>query len=211
MATLSDFNRFVSPEVGNCPDVMVEFNARNTLIDFCRFTRIWQEELTAIDSVANVPAYSPAPPTDSEFVRFERISYLTTQLIPKTQDQLDAIYPNGWALLTGTPVYYTATNTGTLTLVPAPAATTVGAITIRASLMPSQIGTTFPDLIFKRYSVQIAAGIKSAILGMVGVPWSNPQAAAILFDDYQVGRANAMDFEARGLWRARLRTAGNFF
>lgn len=211
MAALSDFYPHILPEVPECPRPLVDFAIRNTLIDFCKETKIWVQALTPVDAVALQMDYALTPPTDTELVRIERVRYDGATLTPKTQDQLDAIYPNGWADLTGTPEYCAITGVDTFSLIPAPTDALTGAIAIRSSLMPSASGAVCPDLILRRYAVQIASGVKAALMLMPEKRWTNADLAEVYGGAYESGRASAMDLAARGQLRVPLRTVANFF
>jgi hypothetical protein len=211
MADLSDFHPYILPEVPQCPLAVVDFAISNTLNDFCTATRLWSAELDPMDSVANQMDYTVTPPTDSELVRLERVSYDGHQLKCLTLDQLDLIYRSSWLDLTGTPIYYVLTGTETLSLVPAPAAALTDGITIRVSLTPAPDATTFPDLFFRRYSAEIAAGAKAALMSMVDKPWSNQEAATRYGALYAAGRDDGMTFKAKGHLGARTRTAASYF
>jgi hypothetical protein len=211
VAELSDFYPHILPEVPGCPNIVVDFAINNTLNDFCTVTRLWSQTLTPISSVADQMDYTVAAVTGADFVRFERVAFDGVPLTQRNLDQLDGLYPAGWADLTGTPLHCVTNSDGSLSLVPAPAAVVADGIKIRASLAPSATGTTFPDLLFRRYSVEIAAGVKASLMSMAGKPWSNPDMALTYSAIYESGRSDAMTFEARGKGRAKVRTLAQFF
>ena len=92
MATTDDFLPGILPDVPGCPLPTVRFHVHRAVMEFCRESGIWHEDLTPIDLVNDQRDYI-LPVTDGVMYRqIERVSprvgdSYPPRLIHKTEQQ----------------------------------------------------------------------------------------------------------------------------
>lgn len=200
-----NYSDFYNDVLLDCPRATtpIALNAiRNTVIEFCQKSRIWQQVLGAVDAVLGTSDYTPAIPSRTELVEVMSAYLSGNEITFKTQDQLDAMFGN-WrgANVTGDPLYYTIQTPGQITVVPQPSRTISAALQWRVAMRPSRDSTDFdPSNTFaSEFYEGIASGAKARLMFTPNMPYSN----------LKLGEYHKMEF-AKELNRARLRTSRSF-
>jgi hypothetical protein len=203
-----DFLPQVAPLVLMCPNPMVVNAIRNTAIDFCTRTNVWQETQDTESATAiGLPLDLSAPV--GAMVVLVLACKIDGQLIPPvTIDYLDDRHPN-WEVATGTPSNYFQPNTAQLGLYPKPVAAVN--VTLRVAYAPTRASTGIDSAIYENNLTTIAAGALASLLVMPGVAWSNPELALYYAAIYAAGTTEALASTQKSFTRARNRVRSNPF
>ncbi|TDN70412.1 hypothetical protein [Paraburkholderia sp. BL10I2N1] len=177
------FDNFLTEVTPYIPDVpeFVAINAiRNAVIEFCRRTRYWQQDLDPVTGVINVSNYEIDTPPNTVVVDVVEAWYNNVLLIPKSIDQLAYIYRTlDWRTLQGNPAYYTRIIEPELLLVPYPVSTLSNALTMRVALAPARSSTTVDSALYEHYLEEIAQGARARLYATHNQPYSDEKAAAL--------------------------------
>jgi len=194
MATTDDFLPGILPDVPGCPLPTARFHIHRAVMEFCRESGIWHEDLTPIDLVNDQRDYI-LPVTDGVMYRqIERVSprvgdSYPPRLIHKTEQQLDKERP-GWRMwFANLPLYYsTDVKASKVSLTATPRGMTQPtSITVHVSMLPTEDATAIPDFIAEQWREAIETGAKARILGMPSQhPWSSKQDALELRQSFLV-------------------------
>lgn len=205
-ASLSDFAKYVRPEVQECPELMVLDAILRAGIEFCEETKVIRQTIT-LSTVVDQAAYpltveTGTMPEEVIWVKRDEFNDLTASSFVDFKE---------WSLdvNSGQPQYYYLEAGGILMLGNIPDAIETLQVTVR--VRPTYEATTLPDELLARYKEKIANRAKAILMIMVNKPWTNPQAAALnqsLFDD-AVNKANLRD--AKGGAQRPLRTTVRTF
>lgn len=197
--TLYDLFSEIQPQAMDCPVLLLLQTSRNVVADFCARTGVWREDFT-FSLQANVADYAPNPVADAIVdnvisVR-KKVSSTSTNYYPIRDHKnrpgptsipdLDRIYPQ-WRDQTsdnGSVTYYTF-NDGVITIVPKPTAFQQDWIKGTAIMYPSQDATDVPDVVYERYSQDVAAGVLARLMMMPNKTWSNMQLGQQYNKDYE--------------------------
>ena len=71
----------IIPMVPGCTDTLIENTIRNTVIELCEKSEVYQAELDPVDTVANTYEYDFEPPTGTVSIRY--CGLLMTVMISK--------------------------------------------------------------------------------------------------------------------------------
>ena len=193
MATLDTFFPGVLPDVPGCPVSTARYHIRKAVIDFCKESGIWRQDLDAIDLVDEQAAYPLPPVTGVQFRQVESVtpiigSSTRSPLIHKTKRQLAIEYPGWPQWRSNVPLYYsTDVMAGQVVLTPVPAGMwEPSSIIVGVSMVPAEDAGAVPDFIAAQWRDAIEVGAKARILAMRGHPWSDPQTAAMLQHEFDV-------------------------
>jgi hypothetical protein len=164
----------------------VAINAvRSAVIEFCRKTRYWQEDLDPVTGAANVPNYPVDTPPNTVVVDLVEAWYNGNLLIPKSMDELARIYRTlDWRTMAGNPAYYTRVIEPEIILVPYPVEAIPNALTMRVALAPTRNSTYVDSALYEHYVEQIGFGARARLYSMSGQPFADETAAkkyALLF------------------------------
>ncbi len=187
----NSFFPYVAPEVFECPEITMEIAVRDSAIEFCRRTFVWQESLDQITTVKGVSTYDlePAAGTIVEQILDaicdgSRLTSAKTVDLPTNRDSFQG-KPKSYSLMFGDQVrlYPIPDNKGTLNLT--------------VALTPSSSSSGIDSTLFERYKEVIASGAKHRLLNLPNKSWSNPPLAQYHLTQYM-----------RGIGEARIRLDG---
>lgn len=178
---LTDFAKYVRPEVPGCPEPVLLDAILESCITFCTRTELLSEIVELVTSVA-LATYNVAPSAATLYLA--RLRTVLKDTLPL--DKTDAA---SYALLTdrseaGSPLKYFAPTRNQITFAPIP--NVAETIELDIVLRPTRTATVVPDVLFDEWATTIATGAKAALMAMANVPWSNlPQAAlyGMVYDD----------------------------
>jgi hypothetical protein len=206
---VTDFLRFVMPEVLGCPQVLASQHVVDAAIEFCSKVAIWTEPLASVPSVAGQASYAMTP-SEGRAVGPLQVYFDGTKLDPGTNQQFTAAYPESvWHTVTGTPLYFTrGADESKITLVPIPETAGLN-INMTVSVKPLPTATTLPDNLFYEYYKAITAGAKATLMAMPEQRWTNTQMAAYYEGMFKVEIAGAVAKIAGGKVGARIRVTAH--
>lgn len=206
MAALSEFAKYVRPEVSGCPDIQIIDAILRAGIEFCKKTRIFKETVT-VTTVIDQARYAinvTAGVLPEEVIAVNRDPY--EDLIPSSFREFEDLNLNRFS---GQPNYYYLDVDNSLVLGQIPNSVQSLSVTVRTR--PAENATTLPDEMANRYKHQIASGAKSILMLMKNQPWSDLQYAGTHAGLFQsaIDEANLRD--AKGAARKPLRTRAQHF
>ena len=173
--TLDEFYPYILAEVQGCPNPLININLVAASIEFCTKSLAWTGLTAAIPLVNAQPDYVITAPADARALMATKVWVDGSRMDPVTDDNLAAKLPN-WQTATGsTPAYFNSAITrGSVRVYPTPDNVTTQALTIRAAFIPTPTATTLPDFLGQYHMESIASGVKSRLLAMPNLAWSNP-------------------------------------
>lgn len=183
---LSDFHRFILPEVVGCPEPMVDQAILQTVYEFCDQSGAWDEFQDPQTIQADVVDYDLDPPAGGIVLRVREV-WINDRLLEFSPTWEVA----HWGNQKGDPIRYNAAvDRSQIRVFPAPNATG-GQLKVRAVYAPSLSATTLPDFLIQRYAEGIASGVKAKLMLMSGAVWSSPQLGAYYRDVFTSSMVNA--------------------
>lgn len=180
---------YVLPELPGAPELLVDHALRQTAIAFFEEAQVWTADITPIAIVANTGTYDlvvpaqtiTAAPLLAEVPDVSMLKWVWVdgqQIYAASQEELNVLHEK-WSTKTASMASnYTQLTQDTITLFPIPLWSSAGGLTAKAAIRPSLTSTGLPDWLGGKYVQEIATGTKSAMMGMVGKAWSNPDGEA---------------------------------
>lgn len=178
----------VRAEITQVATALLAYHARETLKDFCKRSRFWQEFLPELTVRADEARYGVNPPTGtviSAFVEAKTVDSQGKEVdLPRTNQDIEQ-----WA-------FFQISNTVIeLQYVEEFAP---GPVTLKAALIPAPDATQVSQDIFNQYHETIVSGIKGRLFGMAGQTWSDSNKAIENNYQFEEGVNDALQEAARG-------------
>lgn len=161
---VSDFSRFILPEVVGCPDPLLSQAIVQTAFDFCDKTGAWDEMVDEVSIIAGESAYELPSQRGAMPLRVRDV-WINGSRMNSGQVSSGAIGVR----------YDSAAEHGSITIRPTPSADS--AMVLRVIYAPTMTATSLPDILLSRYEQAISAGTKARLMLMPGASWTNPQLA----------------------------------
>ena len=158
---LYDLTKYIAPYVGGVPDEILKQQLRIAARDFLIETEIWQEDLTAFDTVANQEDYTLTWSHNADILRVRGVT----------------VDDSPWT-------YSFSADQETLSLDPVPA-TSGNDVVVSVTFEPYESNTELPSALLRRWGFGIAEECKWILKSMAKVPWSDPQGAKIAYERYR--------------------------
>lgn len=202
---LSEFAKYVRPDVPECPDILINDAILRAGIEFCKRTKIVKEEIT-ITTVANQAKYELAVTDGME----------PEEILEVKRPDADNLVPANfhdfkqWHLDrdTGQPNWYYLDD---IELVLGMIPDGEEDLVVSVKLRPTDTATALPDELARRYKEKIAHGAKSILMMMAKKPWTDLQMAAFNEAKFQEAIDKAITRYSKGGAGKRLRTTGHYF
>jgi hypothetical protein len=165
-----------------CMDALeiVAINAvRNSAIEFLEKTHWLQTTVPAVVGTAGQSSYAVSIPADTDLVRLQAAFYDNIPLIPRSEDQLRAMYVTDWRTVTGLPRFFLGDpdNQGSILLCPAPSITEAAALSVVAVLKPTRAATAVATRVYEMWCEPIAAGAIARLARTPGMSYTNQRLA----------------------------------
>jgi len=181
----ADFYDNVLPDVPGVGLAFADHVIKETVIEFCNRTLIWEEDLATVVTTAT-SLFTLTPPTDTLIIRPQRVVLDGDNLTPMLPAELDRMYtdwrtnPSG-----GNALYYFMESPKVMRIIRDPAAGLD--LDIRACLKPTETAAGFSnDDIYDEYREEISAGAVGKMLMTPNRP----------FTDMVLGTAKMREFNA---------------
>ena len=204
--TYDQFFPYVLPYAPAVPEMVATTVIQSACMEFCQKSEWWIYDAPAFDSVAGQWAYNPAPPANTQVVRFRSCWYDNLPLIPKSTVELNLLYPYNWREQATQPLYFTNTLLpGELDIVPPPQLSEPGVLVCTLSIMPTITSTGVDDSLLNYWSEVIGRGARARLLERPDEPYSNPQQAMVCWTNFRRGIAEARIQREKSLTRTETR------
>lgn len=201
MTTYDSYLFDILSEVDGCPPIIAESEVRNTVIDFCKSTLIWKQDIDPIAVIANVNKYIMDIPEG--IVSTITWGYMIDtndceiKLTGTSEDDLDAENTSrSWRTLTGVPSHYFMTAGGQVQITKIPELSYT--MYLGGALIPSRDSYEAPTIIYNKYLETITAGARARLLNMKAQDWYNPAAAKEEERKYLQGKMDVKVETSRG-------------
>lgn len=163
----------VQPEVAACPPPIAIQAIRDTAIDFCAESKIWQEVQPAYFLTPGLVSYPLEADAGTRVYQIVEAQVAGRELGVLTPETCDRLF-HGWRLgLAGTPEAVTQMQPEEFCVLPQPTVTTQLILTV--ILGPTRDSTQGPDFLFNDYYDALCSGAKARLLLMRGTIWADPQ------------------------------------
>ena len=176
----------VTVEAIGAPDFLVRSAIRETAIDLCRRTHLWNEVQAPQPYTAGQAAYALTAPTGADVISVLGVTADDERPVaPTTLSVLTAMMPD-WQVKPGRVLYFTqGLMPGDLRFVRIPE--TDGAFAAHAVYAPSAGATELPDTLATHHRETLINGTLGRVLMMNSKPWSNPASAQYNMTRYFAG------------------------
>lgn len=192
MASNASLHPYCSPELPGVPSPMLDAYINRAWYDLARQSLCWSE-WQDIALQTGVATYELNMPEDGD-ARVHTVLFAqqgANVLTPRGMEQ-QLLYDAAQAERRGTPNGYRLEQNKHFTLYPIPQAEDVSLpVKVLVAFVPVLSATTIPDQFAEKYLDALMAGTKAKLMGMVGQPWSNPQAAVFWNSQFEVGITDA--------------------
>jgi len=204
MATVaySAFYPYLIPLVPHVADPVAEQAIRDTCIEFCKESLIWQEQMDPISSTQGEGVYELDVPTGANLAHIIDLYYNQSRLWKKSVSEIASKYSRDWMLRVGTPTVYTMLNPNEVTLVPKPDTAMQDALTGLLAFTPLRKSTGIVDYVYEEYAEEIARGAASRLMTIPNQQWTEPKAALMYRKQFMSDCANARAHVNQGQVRA---------
>ncbi len=195
MATnLSSFRSEINLDFPVATNAILDQANLRSAIWFCEQTKMWHEQLAAIDLVASEEDYTLSP-TEGDVVGVLYARFDSSPIKQRTEAWLEANLPSGWrATESTTPKYFfLSANRTTMRLVYIPEEADTGALNVDVALKPGRTDTTVEDFLYTDWLDAISYGARKYLFSMKTQPWFNPE-ASLYYDKMfkkEIGKAKA--------------------
>lgn len=180
----SAWHPYVLPEVPGVPLPVLDHYIRQTAISFFAESQVWTASLAPIPVVASTGTYAlvaaaetiTAAPLLTEVPEVSQVKWVWVdgqQIFPSSQEELGALLTQWDDVEAAMVSNYTQITQDTITLYPIPNFSSATGLVVKVALRPTLTAVGVPDWLGAGYVQEIAAGAKSALMGMVGRSWSN--------------------------------------
>jgi hypothetical protein len=195
----------VLPLLASDPSEPVTINAiKQSVIEFCQESHVWKFFPDPENIVAGEPRYTVQAPNGADVASVMTVTIDGEPVDPASPINLDEEMPK-WRTDTGTPKYWTQTDTDELILVPAPDANGTLTLAMTLALQPDQRVEYAPRWLIERYRYKLAWGAVSKLMLMPNKPWTDMASGAYYASKFMGEIANARADAVHGLSRAPLR------
>ena len=162
-AALGDWENIISAHINGAPLPVMMDAVRDAAVQFCRDTRIDRRLVTLLDYEAARPDTEIPDGDDGEFPG-SVVSLWTTEgkLDNLSRQQIDELYPDGWARLTVASVNevvgWISLRPGSVRLVPALSVDLADEIDVEVAYQPKRNATHLPQFLYELYAYEIGWG-----------------------------------------------------
>jgi len=211
VALIDAFNQ-VRVEVHGCPSDLIKQALRETLRDFCKISRAFQD--SGSDTIQeDVRDYEVVmPESDVELVSVESLRVDGVPSNFKTLDWLDTYVSNWRDRDSDDFTMFTHLKKGWITFPGYPTLDgTAEGVQYRMSMRPTKDADDINEEFADEWKEEIEAGAKARLMFLVNKTWSNPQRAQLLSSEYARGRARARVRTLRSLGNAQDKWVGPRF
>lgn len=171
MATFASLANLVKPFVFNVPDDLIAWHFVQVAREFCAQTRWLRESVYVPVTAAANPTFvlSASDPASFEIIEVKAVEWEGEPLDPKLQEEVaDEVFG-----------FYYIEPPATLKLSWTPDEDSTDVLQVRQILQILESVTAIPDVLARRWSRGLAAGVMSRLLVTADAPWANPPLAAV--------------------------------
>lgn len=183
---LSDFSRFVIPEVIGCSDPLMEQALIQVAYEFCDKSGAWDELQEPQPLISGVPDYEIDVPQGAIALRVVHASIDGRMLHPEPLANVQHLS----ATQSDPRFFNSAIERGAVRLFPTPGRSGQK-LELMVAFAPSMTANSLPDFLMQRHADAIASGTKARLMLVPGQSWSNPQLGAYYSDRFQQGIVDA--------------------
>lgn len=178
MKALEVFHPYILTDVMGCPVPTVDHRIVLAAREFCDMSGIWREWLDLVTADGTTDTFDHDLTSSQELIRYTRAI---------VNDEEDGEYdivdrkslPADWAGGASTALTDTVVHLDGATFQVFPAPASGDTIRMEAVFKPRMGAIQVGDVLYDRFAEAIAAGALARLLILPGMPWTNPQLAAI--------------------------------
>lgn len=182
----------VLPDVPGCADLVAERAIRNAAIRFCQESKLYRQDLTPINVVADEPEYTVTPPAGYALVDIRRALFDGQPLYFISQDELDRLWNDAttrvnhflthdsgldtdtWQTATSSrPKYFFQPDKEKVRLVGIPTVAVTGGLELNVALKPTPTATQIEDWLYNDHFRTLAFGALGELLKIPQKPWTD--------------------------------------
>ena len=177
------------------PDILILGALRRAAAELCRQSHVWQERLDDQPVISGIDEYDSGAPSGARVERIVWVKYNGRLLDDQQLRERELLAQTASV---GAPrAYSVSTSAQRFNVWPTPGVADTGVLSVYATLVPLPTASSLPDDIAAEYRPGIVALAKADMMVLSpGMPWHNPQEAAIQKDigDGWIVRAKRKQF-----------------
>lgn len=175
----------VMAEVGGADVNLVEHHIREAIRRFAMESRSIVYRPTAVDVTSGTASYDvPAPDADSECAFVWKAWHNGSMIFRRTTGELSILFDN-YLTKTGTPLYFTQEQDGTVILAPKPTTTVAAGLVTLASSKPTNAAASVDNRYLSEYRDIIRYGALASLMMVPNRGYSNSQQGGAYFNMFQ--------------------------
>lgn len=206
---LETFIPDIAVECSGASNPLILSTVRTAVIEFCRKSLYWQEEMDPEPIIKGVAEYELYAPTKRQIVQIMSVNIDGGgTLLPLTLEQVQRALPQ-WRTVQGSPAGFVVLNPETIRLTPVP--DTADTLTATVAYAPTRTGGVVPDAIYDQHFEVIKHGTLARLKAMMGHAFYDPQAAIYYTGRFNAGVNAAAVERNKGFSRANLRVEPRAF
>lgn len=182
--------------VTGCSDTLIENSIRSAVIELCERASVYQAELDAVTTVANIYEYDLESPSGTSVHKIVWVAHQGIDLEPVTTTLLQQRLPN-WREQNGTPAYYIQQGSASFWLAPVPSVSSVSSTTVRAVLKPTHSSSACDNDVMNDYRDTIVNGALFRLLRIPNKSWTDLSGAQVYGSLFSQG-VDSAELRARG-------------
>lgn len=198
----SVFFPYLIPLVPHVAEPVAQQAIRDTCIEFCKESLVWQAPIDPIMVLVNEAAYELDVPTGANLANVVELYFDSRRLGKKSVSEISARYGRDWMQSSGTPAVFTMLNPNEVTLVPTPDKTVIEGLTGILAFTPLRSSTSIIDYIYEQYAEEIARGAAARLMMIPNQQWTEPKMGLGYRKQFTSDCANARSHVNAGQVRA---------
>lgn len=189
----------VLPDLPSVPQALALYHIQHAAAEFFDRSQLWYYDHPLIDVVAAEPSYPFAPPdANSEVCGIRQAWYGGIKMWPRAPVSLNEMYRD-WQTQTGTPYYYSRVSRLAIRIVPIPIVDLADGLKVWVNLKPTKTAPGIDSEYMDEWKDVIAAGAKTRIARIPKKPYTNPDMAAVWFQEFKDGYNLALQQANNGM------------
>lgn len=202
---------YVLPYAPDCPEMLAINAIRNATIQFCTDSWYWQHDPAPWAGVVGQSDYQPDTPDSTKMVGVVNAWFDGKALYPVDNATVRRRFPySDYRTEEGSPAFFMQPDENAVTLVPSPDTSAAGKLlTWRIAVAPVIVSTQANGDIFERHPETLAKGALARLKATPGQPYSDPQGALLLDNQFKTEITKVRAAVERGKTRGPIRVRFN--
>lgn len=200
---LTDFLPHFMVELPGCSVPLAMQTLVRVAHEFCQRTLVWDEVQDPFRLVSGLRDYDLEVPTGAAVAMVREVWMGNRLLRPTTMPALQLVLPAWQTATSSAPAFYNlAADRLAISFFPIPSGAITVPVVMRVAYVPANNATSLPDVLGTQYLDAICAGVKSRLMAMPAMTWSQPPLVPFYREQFERGidqaKAESLHDRAQG-------------